>query len=105
MTAWRSTPGSAQERRARRALVNGLDDLVGTFAAAKTQPGASRTTLPCRDDLLGGLKERTMAAVEPVSGESQLKATDICASQPEVAARQLIDAGFTERTTTTRCRH
>jgi hypothetical protein len=65
MTAWRSTPGSAQERCARRALVNSLDGSVGTSAAAETQPG---TTLPCRDDLLRGLKEVTMAAVEPVSG-------------------------------------
>ena len=32
--------------------------------SAETQPGGSGTTLPCRDHLLGGLKERTMAAVE-----------------------------------------
>jgi hypothetical protein len=73
MIAWRSTPGSAQERCARRALVNSLDGSAGTFAAAETQPGGPGTTLPCRDDLLGGLKERTMAAVEPVSGESRFR--------------------------------
>jgi hypothetical protein len=39
MSAWRSTPGSAQERCARRALVNSLDGSVGTFCAAETQPG------------------------------------------------------------------
>ena len=39
MTAWRSTPGSAQERCARRAPVNSLDGSVDTFAAAETQPG------------------------------------------------------------------
>jgi hypothetical protein len=38
MTASRSTPGSAQERCARRALVNSHDGSVGTFAAAETQP-------------------------------------------------------------------
>ena len=46
---------------------------VSTFAVAETQPGGSGTTLPCRDHLLGGLKERTLAAVESVSGESRLK--------------------------------
>jgi hypothetical protein len=35
----------------------------GTFVAAETQPRGPGTTLPCRDDLLGGLKERTMATV------------------------------------------
>ena len=45
----------------------------GTFAAAETQPGEPGTTLLCRDDLQRGLKERTMAAVEPVSGESRLR--------------------------------
>ena len=39
MTAWRSTPGSAQERCAPSALVNGLDGSAGTFAVAETQPG------------------------------------------------------------------
>jgi hypothetical protein len=37
MTAWRSTPGSAQERCARRASVNSLDGSVDTFATAETR--------------------------------------------------------------------
>jgi hypothetical protein len=69
MTAWRSTLRSAQKRCAQRAPVNSLDGLVDTSAAAKTQPAGAGTTFPCRDALLRGLKERTMAAVEPVSGE------------------------------------
>jgi hypothetical protein len=62
MTAWRSTPESAQEKCARSALVTGLDGSAGTVAAGETQPGGG-TILPCRDDLLGGLKERRMGAV------------------------------------------
>jgi hypothetical protein len=73
MTAGRSIPGSAQERCARRALVNRLDRSGGTSAAAEMQPGEPGTTLLCRDDLLRGFKERTMAAVEPVSGESRVR--------------------------------
>ena len=41
MTAGRSIPGSAQERCARRALVNSLDRSGGTFAAAETQSGTT----------------------------------------------------------------
>ena len=47
---------------------NSLDGSVDTFAAAETQPGGPGTTLPCRDDLLRELKERTKAVVEPISG-------------------------------------
>jgi hypothetical protein len=71
MTAWRSTPGSAAERCARRALINSLYGSVDTFAAAETQPGGLAPPLPCRYDLLDGIEERTVAAVEPISGESQ----------------------------------
>ena len=71
MTASRSTLRSAQEGCAQRAPVNSLDGSVDTSAAAETQPAGSGTTLPCRDALLRGLKESTVAAVEPVSGESR----------------------------------
>ena len=51
MIASRSTPGLAQERCARRALVNSLDGSVGTFAAAETQPGGLappfHAAMPC----------------------------------------------------------
>ena len=33
-----------------------------------------------------------------------LKATDLCRTEPERAARRLVDGGFTELTTTTRSR-
>jgi hypothetical protein len=46
MIAWRSTPGSAQERCARRALVNSLDGSVDTLAAADRGLGGLGTTLP-----------------------------------------------------------
>jgi hypothetical protein len=41
MIAWRSTPRSAQERCARRALVNSLDGSVDTLAAADRGLGGS----------------------------------------------------------------
>ena len=64
---------------------------------AETQPGGSGTTLPCRDHLLGGLKERTLAAVESVSGESRLKEKALAAcilDRRSLLAATLIGAGL-----------
>lgn len=60
-------------------MVNSLDGSVDTSAAAETQPAGSGTTLACRDNLLLGLKERTIAAVEtgiwgiPAQGEAAMR--------------------------------
>jgi hypothetical protein len=62
MTARRSTPKSAQEKYVPRPLV--IEALTRWYiAATDAKPWGSAANLPCRDDLLGGLKERTMAAV------------------------------------------
>jgi hypothetical protein len=89
MTAARSIPASAQERCARRTLVNGLDRSGGTSAAAEMQPGEPGTTLLCRDDLLRGLKERTMAAWKRYLGNPGLNRRDAITLAQTLRAGQL----------------
>jgi hypothetical protein len=61
MTAWCSTPGSAQEKSARRALVEQPRRLGWHICRGRGVAWGSGTALPCRDALLRGLKEFTMA--------------------------------------------
>jgi hypothetical protein len=72
MTAWRSTPGSAQERCARRASVNSLDGLVDTFAAAETQLRGPGTPFHAAMTCYVASRSARWPLWEPASGESRL---------------------------------
>ena len=74
--------GSGQERRVRRALVNSVEGSVGSFTAAEAQPGGLAPLFPAAMTCYLGLKERTMAVVERVSGESRLTKAGLTAASP-----------------------